>query len=125
MTIFWGGVMNAGCLKRTVLLVSLSGMILGCAAKQLNPAAAKVRVLNAPPDSKCQYLGQVIGSQGNFFTGAYTLDANLQQGALNDLRNQAAVLGGNVVVLLTDKVGLTEGSERNVTTVGNVYQCPL
>lgn len=99
--------------------------IFGCAAKSLSPGAQQVRVLNAMPDPKCQYLGEVVGSQGNFFTGEYTKDANLQLGALNDMRNQAANMGGNVVILLSNKIGLTEGSERNVTSVGNVYKCPL
>lgn len=100
-------------------------IIAGCAANSINPNAMQVRILDKAPEGKCQYVGEAIGSQGNFFTGAYTTDANLQRGALNDLKNQAADMGGNAVVLVANRGGQTSGTQTNVTAVGNVYKCPL
>lgn len=100
-------------------------IVSGCAANAINPNAMQVRILDKAPDEKCRYLGEAMGSQGNFFTGSYTTDANLQRGALNDLKNQAADMGGNAVVLVANRGGQTSGTQTNVTAVGNVYMCPL
>ena len=113
----------------TLLLV-----LAGCAANPLNPQAQKVRLVTADPKD-CEYLGEVTGNQGNFFTGGWTSNANLETGARNDLKNQAAQMGGNTVQLLTTRAGQTgsfgvgNGSgggtseQTNVTYVGAVYRC--
>jgi hypothetical protein len=112
-------------MNRKLFGIGIASMfvLMGCAANAINPNAMQVRILDKPADSKCQYIGEAIGSQGNFFTGAYTTDANLQRGALNDLKNQAAEMGGNAIVMVANNSGLTAGSQRNVTSVGNVYKC--
>lgn len=56
-------------------------------------------------------------------------NANLETGARNDLKNKAAALGGNLVVLLTQRTGGSggtggSGQQTNVTLSGNVYRCP-
>jgi hypothetical protein len=98
-------------------------LLAGCAAKAIDANAQQVRILDKAPDGKCRYIGEAIGSQGNFFTGAYTSDKHLQQGALNELKNKAANMGGNAIVLVSNQAGLTGGSQRNMTTLGNVYSC--
>jgi hypothetical protein len=107
------------------IIVSAATLMLmaGCAAKAIHPNAQQVRILDKAPESKCKYIGEAIGSQGNFFTGAYTTDENLQRGALNELKNKAANMGGNAIVLVSNQAGLTQGSQRNMTSLGNVYSC--
>jgi Domain of unknown function (DUF4156) len=106
------------------VLVLLTGMgLYACAAAPLNSNATQVRILEGTPDAKCQYIGDATGTQGNFFTGKFTGDGNLQQGALNELKNRAAAMGGNAITLLANRSGQTHGSETNVTTLGNVYKC--
>ncbi|HET9449190.1 MAG TPA: DUF4156 domain-containing protein, partial [Steroidobacteraceae bacterium] len=65
--------------------------------------------------------------------GQYTTNANLETGARNDLKNEAAALGGNLVVIITERVGRTPdfGIEdvgpihrTDVTLTGSVYRCP-
>lgn len=71
------------------------------------------------------------GSQGNFFSGAYTSNANLETGARNDLKNKAFNMGGNTIYLVTDRSGQTGSSGRyggasrqtNVTLSGGIYNC--
>ncbi|WP_253248803.1 DUF4156 domain-containing protein, partial [Klebsiella pneumoniae] len=73
----------------------------------------------------------VTGSQGNFFTGGWTSNSNLETGARNDLKNKAWKMGGNVVVLLTQRAGQTgsvyhgtgSSQQTNVTLSGTVYRC--
>jgi hypothetical protein len=108
------------------LIVLLSA----CSPISVHRNAALVRVTNNEPVG-CQFLGDITGSQGNFFTGSYTSNANLETGARNDLKNKAAAMGGNVVYILTQRAGQTAsyghgsgGSEQtNVTLSGNVYRC--
>nr|WP_206606114.1 DUF4156 domain-containing protein [Steroidobacter cummioxidans] len=66
------------------------------------------------------------------FTGSFITNENLETGARNDLKNKAAALGGNLVVLLTERAGQSGGfgekggsvEQTNVTLSGNVYRCP-
>jgi len=107
-------------------------LMAGCTAIPLKPGAELVRVTHVEPTSECKWLGDVTGSQGNSYTGQYTTNANLETGARNDLKNKAAALGGNLVVLITERPGLTgnfglEGGpvhQTSVTLTGSVYRCP-
>ncbi|HEY0685876.1 MAG TPA: DUF4156 domain-containing protein [Steroidobacter sp.] len=103
----------------------------GCAATPLQPGAEMVRVTNTEPGSECEFLGDITANQGNSFTGPFTTNENLETGARHDLKNKAAALGGNLVVLLTQRAGQTgtlgeisSVEQTNVTLSGNVYRCP-
>jgi hypothetical protein len=107
-------------------------LIGGCAATPLDPGAELVRVTHIEPTGGCKFLGDVTGSQGNSVTGQYTTNANLETGARNDLKNKAAKLGGNLVVIITERPGLSgnfglEGPlvhQTSVILTGSVYRCP-
>ena len=79
----------------------------------------------APDAERCRLLGEVAGSQGNWFTGAYTSDKNLLVGARNDLRNETFKLGGNTVhIQHVSNSGRYEASgNANTTIIGNAYDC--
>jgi hypothetical protein len=104
----------------------------GCAATSVQPGAETVRITNTEPGSECKFIGDITGNQGNAFTGPFTPNKNLETGARNDLKNKAAALGGNVVMLLTERAGQTGSisdgggsiAQTNVTLSGNVYRCP-
>jgi len=116
------------CLILLALAVVASS---GCSATHIRSGAEKVRVTNIEPTG-CQYLGDITGNQGNWLTGGYTSNENLETGARNDLKNKAAKMGGNVVALLAQRAGQTgsafhgsgQNSQTNVTFSGNVYRCP-
>lgn len=99
-----------------------------CAATSLLPGAEQVRIVTKEP-ADCEYLGEVIGEQGGAFTGGATSNVNLEQGALNDMKNKAFKMGGTIVVLMTTRAGQTgslfDGSiqQTNVVYVGTVYRC--
>lgn len=83
------------------ILVCFVGLALtACSANSLNYGAEQVRVMTSEPGKECSYLGDITGSQGNFFTGGWTSNSNLETGARNDLKNKAYKMGGNTVVLL-------------------------
>ena len=98
----------------------------GCAAKETIPAAMNIELVNEPPDSsKCQFLAEIVGSQGNWFTGDFTSNKNLVVGARNELRNEAYKLGANVVYIQDMKNTNAYGSlgTTNTTAVGKAYRC--
>lgn len=113
-------------MNRISLLIALF-VLSGCDAVPINPGAKHVKLTNTEPGKECQLLGEATGDQGNFLTGGWTSNSNLDLGARNDLKNKAAVMGGNVVVILTHRAGQTgsagDSQQTNVTITGNVYRC--
>jgi len=102
-----------------------AGLVMGCSAIPTTPEGAKVELVNDKPSGNCKPLGEVIGSQGNWFTGDVTSNADLMLGARNDLRNKAAAIGGNVVHVQNVSNASAWGSSgtTNTTVVGRVYKC--
>jgi hypothetical protein len=103
-----------------------------CSSVAMQPEAMSVRLTHKEPTNECIFLGDITGSQGDFFTGAFTSNADLETGARNDLKNRAMQLGGDTIYLLTQRAGQTGhynndfggGSQQtNVTLSGNVYKC--
>ena len=102
-------------MNRIIFLVA--ALFGGCAAIPLAPEAKKVEIAQEAPKN-CKKLGDVVGTQGNLFTGDHTSNKNLMIGARNDLRNQAHKLGGNLVVIEN-----TNNATSNTTLVGAAYLC--
>ena len=106
----------------------LVGMVLlsACSAIPVDPAAQRIRIVTSDP-SGCDYLGEVTGNQGDFFTGDWTSNANLETGARNAMKNEAAKLGADTVQMLATRGGLTAGGgsmqQTNVTYTGMAYKC--
>ena len=97
----------------------------GCAATQVSQQGAAVEIVTQKPTG-CRLIGEVVGSQGNVFSGDFTTDENLLIGARNDLRNKAAAMGGNVVHA-QDALHSTHPNSRGAvksTVVGSVFACP-
>jgi hypothetical protein len=115
-----------------LFVAALAGASLftGCAPTALMPGAERVRITQEEPKG-CEYLGEVIGDQGGSLSGPLTSNANLERGALNDLKNRAFQMGGTVVYLISNRAGQTSSFNReggssqqtNVVYVGAVYRC--
>ncbi len=110
----------------TFFIVAFVLTLSACAAKQTIPGAERVELVNDLPDwEKCEFVGEVVGSQGNWFTGDVTSNKNLVIGARNELRNEAYKLGANVVYVQDLKNTNAYGSmgTTNTTGVGKAYKC--
>ncbi len=113
---------------KKILLASLPLLLLtGCAATSVTPQGQQVVIVQSMPQEyadRCEFVGEVAGSQGNWITGNWTPNKNLALGARNDLRNEAAKLGANVV-LITDSFNSTDenNSLENITNIGRAYRC--
>jgi hypothetical protein len=116
-------------MRKVCLVIAAVLAVSGCAATQVKPGAERVRITTTEPGKECKFLGEATGNQGNRFSGGWTSNENLETGARNDLKNKAADLGGNVVMLLTQRAAETHGNngaggQTNVTLSGNIYKCP-
>ncbi|KTD63520.1 outer membrane lipoprotein [Legionella santicrucis] len=127
-------------MKKILSLTALSILISSCASISADPQTARIIASPSPVPKGCKYLGQVVGNQGNFFTGSFTSNRNLEEGAMNDLKNKAAKLGANYIHLVTNRAGVTgsmsgsfnsqggfmsgSSEQTNVTNLGNAYLCP-
>ena len=109
-------------------------VLAACSANPLIPGAERVRIVTTDPKG-CEYLGEATGNQGNFFTGGWTSNANLETGARNELKNVAHRMGGNTLLILSSRAGVTgsfnvsngygggSSEQTNVTYSGAVYRC--
>lgn len=123
-------------MKKVSLAVISAVFMSGCASIPVQPQATGVITSPNPAPRVCKYIGQVVGNQGNFFTGGWTSNKNLELGAMNDLKNQASKMGANYVQLINSRAGNTGSissyngyvsggmQQTNVTNIGNAYSCP-
>jgi hypothetical protein len=119
--------------KKILFTLAIASFTFGCASNQgliketsLNAGAEKVKLVKEEPrkEDKCEFLGDVTGSQGDWFRGAFTSNESLETGARNELKNKAYAKGGNLAVLLTERSSATDKAQTHVTLTANVYKCP-
>jgi len=103
--------------RRILILISISVFIIftGCVTFLSGRGALVLIEENSQMVTNCKYLGSVRG------TSPAGLNMDLKkENALNDLRNNAALLGANTVVITS------KGSMFDETVVhGKAYHCPL
>jgi hypothetical protein len=81
----------------------------------------------AAPET-CEFLGEVQGTQGNFWTADFTSDANLINGARNKMRNAAYALQADYVKIETESLSHNTadhsvGGTYSAVVIGNAYRC--
>jgi hypothetical protein len=110
-------------------MTSLSRVRRSSSDIECNSCASRLRAQNRTPNANFSATSQE--TRANLFTGPFISNENLETGARNDLKNKAAAVGGNLVVLITSapvsgSAGEAGGSilQTNVTLSGNVYRCP-
>lgn len=70
------------------------------------------------PVENCQFVSEVIGTEGHWYNYLFISNRDLTQGAVNDLKNQAHDLGANTVHVHTNMFFST-----SVTILGQAYLC--
>jgi hypothetical protein len=114
---------------RFPLYLSIPMLAAGCAAAPLQaPGAAQVFVTQNAPAPECRFVGEVLGSQGNFWTAEFTSDADLVRGARNRMRDKAFDLGANFVQIELENQSHNTGEASlggvySSVVVGNAYIC--
>ena len=117
-------------MKHTVFVLAfVVGSLTGCAATPLKtPAAGQILVSRNTPASDCTFVGEVRGSQGNFWTAEFTSDENILVGARNKMRDEAFAMGANYVQVELENAShntadLSAGGVFSSTIIGNAYRC--
>lgn len=103
-------------------------LLAACAAKPLLPGGEIVVLSKEPAPAECEFLGEVQGKQGNFWTADFTSDANLINGARNELRNAAHAMNANYVKIETESISHNTadhslGGAFSAVVIGNAYRC--
>jgi hypothetical protein len=135
-------------MRSSLLWLSLFALsTAACSPVALSPEASRVLATRQPAPANCTFLGTVVGTQGGAFSGKYTSNENLSIGAMNDLKNKAARMGANYVVIENALAGNTmsgggggvlmgtgsnsgfhvggggSGGQTDVTYTGNAFRC--
>jgi len=103
-------------------LIGLGSLLLvGCETTELYSHSENVRIRWDAPEQleQCTEKGTVIGSEGSWYSFWFISNKALTDGALNDIKNQAAQRDANTVDLYAPKSFGT-----SVTLMGNAYHCP-
>ena len=88
-------------------------LLTACAASPLMPGGETVLLSKDDAPEGCQFLGEVQGTQGNFWTADLTSDANLINGARNQVRN----------ALSHNTADHSFGGMYSAVIIGNAYRC--
>ena len=106
--------------SNTFIIITLL-ILSGCSAKNtLLPESKNVRIYDSlPTDMKCEYKGEIIGSEANMFTFLFMSNDDMTMGARASLRNQAVKLGGNSVEIQNADFVYTSST----VFIGHVYNC--
>jgi hypothetical protein len=112
-----------------LVILALIVFLPACASKPTYPGAERIFVSQQEPPPDCRFVGEVQGSQGNFWTAEFTSDRNILTGARNEMRNQALVLGANYVMVETEShsdntADHSLGGTYASVIIGNAYACP-
>ncbi|WP_370607782.1 DUF4156 domain-containing protein [Citrobacter meridianamericanus] len=108
-------------------IVGAALLMAGCSSSnELSSAGQSVRFVEDKPGAECQLIGTATGKQSNWLSGQHGEEGGSMRGAANDLRNQAAAMGGNVIY------GVSSPSQRMLSSfvptasemTGQVYKCP-
>ena len=108
-------------------MVAPALLLAGCStSNELSSSGQSVRFVEEKPGAECQLLGTATGEQSNWLSGQHGEEGGSMRGAANELRNNAAAMGGNVLY------GVSSPSQNLLSSfvptaskmVGQVYKCP-
>jgi hypothetical protein len=100
---------------RVLLVLPFAILLLSSCAATLTQTGGGVRIAHSPLSHKCELVGDVSGDSGYF--GSTSLSAATKNARIN-IKNAAAEMGANIVVLETNN---QLGSR--VVLVGQAYKC--
>ncbi|EGO6390740.1 DUF4156 domain-containing protein [Salmonella enterica] len=108
-------------------IVGAALLMAGCSSSnELTAAGQNVRFVEDKPGAECQLIGTATGKQSNWLSGQHGEEGGSMRGAANDLRNQAAAMGGNVLYgVSSPSQGMLSSFVPTASEMsGQVYKCP-
>ena len=108
-------------------IVGAALLMAGCSSSnELSSAGQSVRFVEDKPGAECQLIGTATGKQSNWLSGQHGEEGGSMRRAANDLRNQAAAMGGNVIYgVSSPSQGMLSSFVPTASEMtGQVYKCP-
>lgn len=107
-------------MKKTFFLGFILLLMLACSTTPLKKGAGSIRIFFSTEEVKgCEYLGEVIGSKGHWYSSWIISNRSLATGSLNDLRNNAQKIGADSIFIPTNLLLF----KTSVTFLGQAYNC--
>ena len=102
------------------LLFLILGLLPGCFTARVRPEAELMRItFDVEQVRHCTSLGEVVGSEGHWYSAWLIDNEVLATAALNDLRNKAHAKGADTVFVPNHTLLFA----TSVTIMGQVYRC--
>jgi len=105
---------------RLPALLVAAGLLAGCRTIQVRPEAEPIPVhFDIEAVRGCTYLGEVVGSEGHWYTYLFLANERMTRAAVNDMRNKASARGADAVYV----PALTLVFSTSVTILGQAFRC--
>ncbi len=109
---------------KKLLLLAICYTLTSCSLldiHQLDKNANNVKIYDDFDQVKhCQYMGELVGSEGNWYSFFFISNTELTLASIADLKNKALAIGANSI-----HVEEHMGFNTSVTFLGHAYECPL
>ncbi|WP_321283166.1 DUF4156 domain-containing protein [uncultured Vibrio sp.] len=106
---------------RLILVISTL-MLSGCSLTPLysddKNQQVEIRIDGQFDPAQCEYLGEVTGSEGHWYSYLFYTNDDMIKGATNDLKNNAMAIGADTVFMVSPQYFVT-----SFTVLGAAYRC--
>jgi hypothetical protein len=112
-----------GSVSKIFLVLFMGLLLASCSALEIKKIKAGDEFVRLYKNEKivenCEFINEVIGTQGHWYDYLFISNENLTQGAINDLKSKARAIGANSVHVHTNM-----SFQTSVTILGQAYKCP-
>ncbi len=109
-------------IKKLLISALAIPLLAGCANPSNMPVAGSedihIRLDKTFSVTECEWLGDITGSEGHWYSYLFYTNDQMIQGAVNQLRNNALELGADTIVMIHPQDFVTSFS-----VFGNAYRC--
>ncbi|MGY0614036.1 DUF4156 domain-containing protein [Vibrio sp. FJH11] len=107
---------------RHMIVVSTMVALFGCSTTPIDPHTksqqVELRIDSQFDPAQCQYLGDVTGSEGHWYSYLFYSNDDMIEGAINDLKNNAMAINADTVFMISPQYFVT-----SFTVLGTAYRC--
>ena len=109
-------------MQRYVMIGGIALALMGCSSPSTLPTASsddvQIRFDSQFNPDQCEYLGEVTGSEGHWYSYLFYTNDAMMHGAMADLKNNAALLEADTVYMVSPQDFVTSFS-----VLGTAYRC--
>ncbi|WP_063344126.1 DUF4156 domain-containing protein [Vibrio jasicida] len=107
---------------RYVMTGSIALALMGCSTpstlSSIPSDSVQIRIDSQFNPQHCEYLGEVTGSEGHWYSYLFYTNDAMMQGAMHDLKNKVSAIGADTVFMISPQDFVTSFS-----VLGVAYRC--